>query len=129
MRGYKEKGFNDRLQEQAKARAALLERARAANPVNDPDFARRQAERKRIAEEREEREKTRVEAKAAAIRAEEERKAAEQAAHLEAERLAVEEAERKKREETDKLAQLLTEQKAARDARYAARKSRQKGKR
>src|ERR1700757_1195751 len=50
MRGFKEKTFNDRLQEQAKARAALLERARAKNPQNDPEFAARQAERKRIAD-------------------------------------------------------------------------------
>ena len=34
--------------------------------------------------------------------------------------------EAKKREESDKLVRLLAEQKAARDARYAARKGRQK---
>ena len=37
-----------------------------------------------------------------------------------------EEAERAKRAEAEKLVQLLAEQKAARDARYAARKERQK---
>ncbi|HEY0106014.1 MAG TPA: DUF6481 family protein [Rhizomicrobium sp.] len=129
MRGFKEKGFNDRLQEQAKARAALLERARAKNPANDPDFARRQEERKRIAEERDAREKSRAEEKAAALRADAERKIAEEAARIEATRLAAEEAEKAKRAEADKLVQLLAEQKALRDARYAARKSRQKGKR
>jgi Family of unknown function (DUF6481) len=129
MRGFKEKGFNDRLQDQAKARQALLERAKAANPANDPDFARRQAERKRIADEREAREQARAEAREAELRAEAERKAAEEAARLEAERLAAEETERKKREEGDKLVQLLADQKAARDARYAARKARLKGKR
>src|SRR6185437_11312588 len=127
MRGYKEKSFNDRLEEQAKA--ALLERARAKAPQNDPEFAKRQEERKRIAEEREAREAARAGAKAAALRAEEERRAAEATARLEAERLAVEEREKAKREEADKLVRLLEEQKAARDARYAARKSRQKGKR
>jgi hypothetical protein len=35
-------------------------------------------------------------------------------------------AEAKKREESEKLVTLLAEQKAARDARYAARKGRQK---
>src|SRR6185437_881605 len=129
MRGYKEKSFNDRLEEQAKAKAALLERARAKAPQNDPEFAKRQEERKRIAEEREAREAARAGAKAAALRAEEERRAAEATARLEAERLAVEEREKAKREEADKLVRLLEEQKAARDARYAARKSRQKGKR
>lgn len=126
MRGFKEKGFNDRLQDQAKARAALLERARAKNPQNDPEFAARQAERKRIAEEREAREAARAEQKAAALRAEAERKIAEEAARIEAERLAKEEAEKAKRAEADKLVQLLAEQKALRDARYAARKTRQK---
>jgi len=129
MRGFKEKTFNDRLQEQAKARAALLERARAANPANDPEFAKRQDERKRLAEERETREKARAEAKAEELRLAAERKIAEEAARIEAEKLAAEEAEKAKRAEADKLVQLLAEQKASRDARYAARKTRQKGKR
>ena len=47
MRGFKEKGFNDKLETAAKAKQAQLERARAKSPLNDPDFARRQAERKR----------------------------------------------------------------------------------
>jgi hypothetical protein len=129
MRGFKEKTFNDRLAEQAKARAALLERARAKDPTKDPEFAQRQAERKRIAEEREAREASRSEQKAAALRAEAERKVADEATRIETERFAAAEAERLKREEADKLVQLLAEQKAARDARYAARKTRQKGKR
>ena len=129
MRGFKEKTFNDRLEEQAKARAALLERARKANPANDPEFAKRQEERKRLAEEREAREKTRAEAKAEELRLAGERKLAEEAARIEAEKLAIEEAEHAKRAEADKLVQLLAEQKASRDARYQARKTRQKGKR
>jgi len=129
MRGFKEKGFSDRLADQAKAREALLERARKANPANDPEFAARQAERVRIAEERAERERARTEEKARTVRAEQERKAAEEAAKLAAERQVADEVERKKREETDKLARLLADQKAARDARYAARKERQKKKR
>jgi hypothetical protein len=54
---------------------------------------------------------------------------AAEAARIEAEKLAVEEAEKAKRADADKLVQLLAEQKASRDARYAARKTRQKGKR
>ncbi|HWD27405.1 MAG TPA: DUF6481 family protein [Rhizomicrobium sp.] len=129
MRGFKEKTFNDRLEEQAKAKAALLERARKANPANDPEFAKRQEERKRIAEERETREKTRAEARAEELRLAAEQKAAAEVARLAAERLAAEEAEKAKRAEADKLVTLLADQKAARDARYAARKTRQKGKR
>jgi hypothetical protein len=127
MRGPKEKGFNDRLEDAAKARAAQLERARAKSPVNDPQFAARQAERKRIAEEREARIAARAAEKLEQARLEAERKAAEAAAKAEAERLEAEEREKAKRAEADKLVQLLAEQKAARDARYAARKSRNKG--
>src|SRR4051812_25973578 len=98
MRGFKEKTFNDRLEDQAKARQALLERTKKLNPANDPDFERRREERRKVAEAREERERAKAEAKAAAIRAEAERRAAEEAARLEAERKAVEERERAKRE-------------------------------
>jgi len=129
MRGFKEKGFNDRLQEQAKARAALLERARAKAPQNDPEFEKRQAERLRIAKEREERVAARAAEKAEQLRLEAGRKVAEEQAKLEAARFEAEARERAKREEADKLVRLLDEQKAARDARYAARKTRQKGKR
>ena len=52
MRGFKEKSFNDKLEAAAKAKQAQLERAREKSPLNDPDFARRQAERKRQAKER-----------------------------------------------------------------------------
>ena len=71
----------------------------------------------------------RAEAKAEELRLAAERKLAEEAARIEAEKLAAEEAEKAKRAEADKLVQLLAEQKAARDARYQARKQRQKGKR
>ena len=104
MRGPKEKTFNDRLADQAKARAAQLERARAKSPQNDPEFAARQAERKRIADEREARLAARAAEKVEQTRLEAERRAAE----------------------ADKLVQLLAEQKAARDARYAARKAKKR---
>jgi len=129
MRGYKEKDFNDRLADQQKARQALLERAKKADPRNDPEFAKRQEERKRLAEEREAREAAKAKAKTAALKAEAERRIAEEAARVEAARLAAEEAEKAKRAEADKLVQLLADQKAARDARYQARKDRTKKKR
>jgi hypothetical protein len=126
MRGFKEKDFNDRLADQQKARQALLDRARKAAPQNDPEFAARQAERKRIAEERDVRLAAKAAEKAAALKAEAERKIAEEAARIEAERLAAEEAEKAKRADADKLVQLLADQKAARDARYAARKAKKR---
>jgi hypothetical protein len=126
MRGFKEKGFNDRLQDQAKAKQALLERARAKSPQNDPEFAARQAERKKIAEEREARIAQRAAEKAEQLRLDAERKAAEAAAKAEADKLAEEERLRLRREEADRLVALAAEQKAARDARYAARKNRKR---
>jgi hypothetical protein len=126
MRGFKEKGFNDRLDEAAKAKQAQLERARAKSPQNDPEFAARQAERKRQAEERAARIAQRAAEKAEEARREAERKAAEAAAQAEADRLAEEERLRQRREEADRLVALAAEQKAARDARYAARKNKKR---
>ena len=83
-------------------------------------------ERKALAAAREERARLKAEEKArAAADAEAARIAAEERLKREAEEAAIE-AERLKREEADKLVQLLAEQKAARDARYAARKQKQK---
>ena len=126
MRGPQEKSFNDRLADQAKARTAQLERARAKSPANDPEFAKRQAERKRIADEREARVAARAADKAAEMEREAARKAADALAKVEAERLEAEEREKAKRAEADKLVQLLAEQKANRDARYAARKAKKR---
>ena len=126
MRGPQEKSFNDRLADQAKARTAQLERARAKSPANDPEFAKRQAERKRIADEREARIAARAAGKAAEMEREAARKAADALARVEAERLEAEEREKAKRAESDKLVQLLAEQKANRDARYAARKAKKR---
>ncbi len=62
----------------------------------------------------------------AKVRAEEARKKLQETAGERAAIAAAIEAERVKREEADKLVALLAEQKAARDAKYAARKDRQK---
>lgn len=126
MRGFKEKGFSDRLEAAAKAKQAQLERARAKSPQNDPDFAKRQAERKRQAEEREARILARAAEKAAQAKRDAERKALEEAARLQAEKLAEAERLKARREEADRLVALAAEQKAARDARYAARKQRKR---
>lgn len=126
MRGFKEKGFNDKLEAAAKAKQAQLERARAKSPLNDPDFARRQAERKRQAEERDARLLARVAEKAAEAERNAERRASDEADRIAAAKLAEEERLKTRREEADRLVALAAEQKAARDARYAARKQRKK---
>jgi hypothetical protein len=118
--------FADRLSAAAKAKQALLERARAKNPANDPAFAERQAARRATIAARD----ARIAERQAEKKAAEEREAAERAEReaarvladkLEAERLAAE-----RIAEGDRLVALAAEQKAARDARYAARKARKR---
>lgn len=117
---YKDPGFADRLSAAAEAKRAILTKFRAAPGPDDPQLAARLAERERVAAAREARHAAR-----AAERAE--RKALEaeqaaQAAQAKAEKDAHDAAERAERE-----AALKIEQKAARDARYAARKKRNRG--
>lgn len=98
--------FTDRLEAQAKAKQALLDKAKQKDPTNDPEFVARQQARleaARVREEREaerrrakEQERERIRAERAAIaaakaaeiarKAEEARLAAEQAAQEAAER-------------------------------------------
>lgn len=127
MRGGKGDTFNDRRSDSAKAKQDLLARARKVAPQNDPDFAARQAARAEAARIREEREAEKI----AARKAEQERLAAEKA-EAEARRIREEEEAKAAKEaqehaEAEAYMQLMAEQKAARDARYAARKARRKG--
>jgi len=124
MKGSDPNKFGDRLGDAAKARAAMLEKARAKLAALNETKPERDAERARIAAEREKREEQRKIEKDARARREAEERAAAEAARIEAERLAAIERDRAANEEREKLARLLTEQKAARDARYAARKQR-----
>jgi len=121
MKGFKEKTFADRLQEAADARKAALERFRARPAADDPEVVKRREERLAIAAARE-------------ARAAERRAAKEAEAVARAEREAVERAEREARERREAIEKLIrgsaeaAERKDARDARYAARKARQKKK-
>jgi hypothetical protein len=115
---YKDDTLLDRRDAAAKARQALLEKARANDPTRDPDFAARQAARAAANAEREKAATERRAAKDAAL-AEERRLAAEAKAAAAA--AAALEAEKKK-----PVPKTEAELKAARDARYAARKSRQR---
>jgi hypothetical protein len=119
---HKSDGFNDRLTTAAKAKEAMLERFRARPGPDDPAMLEQQAARKAVAEARDERNAARKmarDAEAARLKAEkaaeaEQRKiqAAQEAAEVEA--------------AAQRAAALPALQKAARDARYAARKARQR---
>jgi Family of unknown function (DUF6481) len=119
MNSFKGAGFADRLSTAAKAKKAQLDRFRAQPGANDPAVADRNAARMAASIARE--------ARFA------ERKAAKQAENaatktaLEAERAtrAAEDAEAADEQATRAVA-LKAEQKAVRDARYAARKARAK---
>jgi Family of unknown function (DUF6481) len=117
--------FADRLETAAKAKQALLEKARQKDPSNDPEFAARQAARIEAARLREERETEKRNAKLAEqalVKAEREAEAARKAAEAEAEAERI----RSGKRPVSKPALSAEEQKVLRDARYAARKARKK---
>ena len=117
--------FADRLETAAKAKQALLEKARQKDPSNDPAFAARQAARVEVARLREERETEKRNARLAEqakVKAEREAEAARKAAEAQAEADRI----RSGKRPVSKPALSEAEQKALRDARYAARKARKK---
>ena len=118
MSGFKEVSFADRQKAAQQAKKDLLNKFRAQPGPDDPEVAKRRAEREAIAANRERAKQERDAAKA------EEKRREEEAAAAEAARIA-----REREEEAQRLAALEAEQKAKRDARYAARKDRGKKKR
>jgi hypothetical protein len=117
MNGFKEPGFADRQKAAQRARDTLLKKFREQPGPDDPEVARRRAEREAIAANRE-----RVRQEREAVKTEQKRREQEAAAEAAA-RMA-----REQEEEAARQAELLAEQKAKRDARYAARKARGKKK-
>jgi Family of unknown function (DUF6481) len=117
MNGFKEPGFADRQKAAQQAKQNLLNKFRSQPGPDDPVVAARRAEREAIAAKREQIRLAR-EAELA-----EQKRLAEEAAAAEAARIA-----REKEEEEARLAELEAAQKAKRDARYAARKERGRGK-
>jgi hypothetical protein len=105
--------FDDRISAAAAAKQALLERFRAKPAAGDPAWVEQQAALKAIADARD----IRAAERKAAKDAEAARVAAEQAAKRVQEQAAAIEAKAR-------AAALETERKAARDAKYAARKAR-----
>ncbi|MGI9521164.1 MAG: DUF6481 family protein [Hyphomicrobiaceae bacterium] len=115
MRAFNDKNLIERLQTSKQAKQALLQKIKARPGPDDPAVKERRAKRQEIAAAREARTKEREIAKKLA-----ERERAELKAREEAERAAAR--ERDLQEHMVREA----EQKAIRDARYAARKKRKK---
>lgn len=117
---FKGNKFGERQSTSADAKRAILAKFQSRPPADDPDVQARAAERKAIADARD--------ARTAERRVEREAELARQAAEREA--VVAADAERRKEEEARAVdearaaALLKLEQKAARDARYAARKAR-----
>jgi Family of unknown function (DUF6481) len=119
MAGFKQPDFIERQQAAAKARQAALEKFRAK--AADPGLAERLTERTASAADRKAAKTTRDAEKA-------EKKVRDAERAEQEKRDAALQAERAKVEKADREAALQAENKAARDARYAARKSRSKRK-
>ena len=112
MRDFSGKNFGERLQAANKAKQAMLQRA-ARPAADDPAVLQRKAEREAIVAARE----ARIEAKARAEAERVAREAVELAELAAANKIAA-------REEADRAVAMQAEQKALRDAKYAARKKR-----
>ena len=112
--------FTDRASASAEAKQAMLAKFQSRPSLEDPDVQKRMAERRAIAEARDLRtaERDKLKAEAAA------RVAAEKETLRLAELAAREEQEKAKVAQFASLEELKAKQKAARDARYAARKQR-----
>ncbi len=121
MKAIKEQSLSERLERAAKARQAIIDKFKAQPGANDPEVIKRREEQVAVAEARKVREAEKAERKA--------REAAEKAA-LEAK----EKAEREAAERRAAIERVIRgeaeadQKKAARDARYAARKARKAAK-
>jgi hypothetical protein len=115
MSGFKEPSFADRQKAAQEARQNILNKFRAKPGLDDPAVMKRQAEREALAAER-----------ARARLAREAAKAEQKAREAEAAAQAAAQLAREKEEAAARELALELERKAARDARYAARKKRKK---
>lgn len=122
MPAFKHADFSDRASSAAKAKQALIEKFRARPGPDDPAVQAKIAERLAVAEAREKRDQERKLAKEADAA----RKAIEELERqAEVARKAAEKTEEEKARKLDLLA-VEADRKAARDARYAARKARRR---
>jgi hypothetical protein len=120
MKDLNQVGFAERLKTGAKARAKQLERARAQARASEEGAGDRHAARRTRAAEREER----ATAKAAAALALKTQRTEEEASRVLAEKEAIGVRQRELEDAAARDRSLQSKQKAARDARYAARKAR-----
>jgi Family of unknown function (DUF6481) len=119
---YKNDTFSNRLTSAANAKTALLERFRARPGPDDPAVIARRAAQAEIEAARE----VRIAERKAAREAEAIRHAAEQAALAEEAKAKDVELQARIAEEAARAAERAAEAKAARDARYAARRARRR---
>jgi hypothetical protein len=117
MSGHTNKNFNERLSTAAHAKKALLDKFRARPAADDPAVVEQRAARQAVSDAR----AARIAEREAARIAQEAREAAARAEHEMAEQ---EKLTRELAEKAERDAALEIERKAARDARYAARKAR-----
>ena len=112
--------FNERASASAEAKQAMLAKFQSRPSADDPEVQKRIAERREIAEARALRtaERDKLKQEAALL------KAAEQEAARQAELAARNEQDKLKEQQAALLEELKLKQKAARDAKYAARKQR-----
>jgi hypothetical protein len=118
--------FRDRQGASAKAKAALLERFRAACRPDDPQRKAQDEERLKVVKARKARAAERDAARIAQQKRLSEEAARETERLGEEQRAAAEAAERAAREQAEEEARIAAEQKVTRDARYAARKAAKK---
>lgn len=119
MREFDGNSLNKRLQNSRSAKHALLQKAAQAPKRDDPAIVERKAAERAIVQARRAEAAERKEASARDARESAAREAAEKAEQIELARIAALASEQQK-------AALAAEQKAARDKRYADRKSRQR---
>lgn len=117
MKGYREKSFGERMNSAAESRKATLQRVLSRPGADDAAVIAQKADRAAVVAAREARIAARNEAKFAA----EEKARIETEARVASEQKAAAE---KVVEDAARAITLAAEQKAARDARYAARKAR-----
>jgi hypothetical protein len=118
--------FRDRQVASAKAKAALLEKFRAASRPDDPQRKAHDEERLKIVDARKARAAERKAARIAREKTLAEEAARETERIAAEQRAAVDAAQRAAREQAEEEARIGAEQKLARDARYAARKAAKK---
>ncbi|KAB1074342.1 DUF6481 family protein [Methylobacterium planeticum] len=126
MSAFDYRNFDDRRQNSANAKAALLAKFKARPPVDDPEMIAKAKARQEVARAREERIRERDAARIAAETQAAEAKRAREEAELAAQ---IARAEAEAAASQERKAAELAAKKTLRDARYAARKAKVKTRR